>query len=122
MTERHHGIMPETNESCLCICITEPITEAWFLNNMSILERIRSQRGEIRFLVYYKTYQGWEEDASRADAGAFIETGKHFRKFAYVNPPHKTLLRHKMRMPMFSGEFRAFNESDLDEALRWVKS
>lgn len=114
-------IMPQSDDRVLCVCITTRITRDWFLGNARIADEIIARHGEMRLLVYYKNYQGWDEDATREDSSAFINQGSYFRKFAYVNPPEKTLLRQKMRLAFFSGELRVFKEEELEEAVKWVK-
>jgi hypothetical protein len=121
MPDHANIVMPESDDRALCISISQPITQEWFNSNMNRLARMLEDKGEIRFLVYYKEYKGWEEEAARDDAAAYIKTGRHFVKFAYVNPPGKTLLRHKMRLPMFGGEFRVFSAEEIDTAIGWVK-
>ncbi len=51
-----------------------------------------------------------------------LEFGKATGKLAYINPPAKKIMQHKITPDLFGGEMKYFEKDRLAEALDWVKS
>ena len=115
--------MPETDDRTLCIRIEKPITmEGYEQNFMPRIRAMVDRHDEIRLLLYFQAYKGWEREAALEDLGMVQQYGPKLVKMALVNPPEKEVFQMKTRKPLTGGEIRFFNESDLAEALAWVKS
>ncbi|MCM2343619.1 MAG: STAS/SEC14 domain-containing protein [Alphaproteobacteria bacterium] len=122
MNEKFNTIMPETTDRVLCIMVDKPVsTEGYKENFLPRIEKMIADHGEIRCLVYFKHYQGWEEEAAALDFTMTAKLGNKLKRFAVVNPPQKLLALHNLRKPLITGETRAFNETELKEALLWVQ-
>jgi hypothetical protein len=120
--EKFNTIMPETTDRELCVMVDKPVSaEGYRENFLPRAEKMIAQFGELRFLVYFKKYQGWEEEAAMMDFAATHTIGNKIRRFAIVNPPQKYLALHTLRSPMLSGETRIFSETELQDAITWVK-
>lgn len=123
MSEKFNTIMPETTDQALCIMVDRVISEEGYEQNfMNRLQAMIEKHGEIRVLVYYKKFSGWEQGAAAHDMFAATSIGKKFKKIAYVNPPQSEIFKSKIKMPLFSGEAKIFEESELEQAIEWVKS
>jgi len=121
--EKYNIVMPETDDRVLCLCVEKPISPEGYSENFT--PRIRTmieKHGGIRLLVHYKAYQGWEAEAALMEMGGVADFGAKVIKFALVNPPKREMLRYNVHKPLISGEIRIFEDSALDEAIRWVKA
>ncbi len=121
--DKFNPIMEESDDRTLCIRIEKPIsTEGYEQNFLPRIKNMVGKYGEIRLLVYFKRYKGWEQGAAIDDIAATVEYGPLIRKVALVNPPEKEIVQHKMLKPLFKGDFRFFAEDDLQKAINWVKT
>lgn len=122
MSACYNDIMPESDDRVLCIKVTKPISHEGFTENfMPRIEAMLKKSGEIRLLVYYADFRGWEEQATRDDSLAFVKFGDKVRKIALVAPPEKEVFKAKIKQALVGGETRFFNESELQDALAWIK-
>lgn len=122
MSEKFNTIMPETTDRVLCIMVDKPVSaEGYTQNFLPRIEEMITHHGEIRLLVYFKNYQGWEEEAALIDFTMTPKLGSHVKRFAMVNPPQKLLALLNLKKPLITGETHSFNETELDEALLWVQ-
>ncbi|MBU0800643.1 MAG: STAS/SEC14 domain-containing protein [Alphaproteobacteria bacterium] len=120
--EKYNTIMPESDDRALCMEVDKPISRDGYLGNfVPRVEAMLKARGEIRLLVHFKEYHGWEAEAATMSMGGLMEYGSKFRKFALVNPPKKEILRSKVNDPLMSGETRYFETDELQDAIAWVK-
>lgn len=111
--------MPETDETCICVQIEKVISaEGYGQNFLPRLKDMIERTGEIRLLLYYKNFVGWEGDAAKLDMAAMIDFHGKLKKLAMVNAPHSETLR---ILPS-NGEVRFFDESELARAVLWVKN
>jgi hypothetical protein len=120
---KYNIVMPETDDRVLCLRVEKPISPEGYSENFA--PRIRAmieKHGGIRLLVYFCAYKGWEAEAALMNMGGLVEFGPKVIKFAMVNPPKKELVRHNVNKPLMAGETRTFEESELAEALAWVRS
>ena len=120
--EKYNTIMDETDDRVLCVKIHKPISKEGYENNF--LPRIRDmveKTGEIRLLVFYEDYKGWEEEASALDMQTSVAYRDKLARFALVNPPEKEMFQKKIKSFFMSGEFRNFAAEDFGEALDWVR-
>ena len=78
--EKYNVIMPESTDQALCVMIDRPISDGYSENFLPRVDKMIEIHGEIRVLIYFKVFQGWEEDAARHDMRAFAEYAKKFKK------------------------------------------
>ncbi|QQG36281.1 MAG: STAS/SEC14 domain-containing protein [Micavibrio aeruginosavorus] len=122
MNEKFNIIMPETTDRVLCIMVDKPVSvEGYTQNFLPRVEEMAARHGEVRLLVYFKNYQGWEEEAALLDLNMTPKLGGYVRRFAMVNPPQKLLALLNLKKPLITGKTRSFNEAELDKALAWVQ-
>ena len=114
--------MPESDEFALCMQVDKPISEEGYRDNFipRITEMV-DKNGEIRLLVYFKKYDGWEQEAVGFDLESTLNFGKYVKRFALVNTPEKMMFAYKLKQPMINGEIKFFGEDELPKALVWVK-
>lgn len=123
MNEKFNTIMPESDDTAICIEVDKPISAEGYRDNfLPKLSKMVEQNGEARILIYFKTYKGWEEGAAGFDMESTATYGKHVAKLAFVNPPEKVIFKSKIKQPMIRGEVKFFEETDLQNAIKWVKS
>lgn len=123
MEHKFNTVMDETDDRAVCIMVDKPISpEGYQQNFMPRVRDLLKNNGEIRILIYYKEFKGWEEEATKFDAEALVQYGQHVKKLAFVNPPEKEVFHKKMVSPLIKGEIKFFSEEELDDALSWVKA
>ncbi len=121
--EKYNIVMPETTDRVLCMKIDRVISEDGYKDNfLPRIEAMAEKYNEIRILIYYKDFKGWEFDAAKADMFAAAMLGKKLKKAALINPPESELFQRSMKQALFSGEMKLFTEDKLDDALEWVKA
>lgn len=122
MNEKFNTIMPETTDRELCIMVDRPLSAEGYRDNfLPRIEQMLVKHGELRILVYFKNYQGWEHEAAILDFSSGAEISKKLRKCALVNPPEKMLIMNELRKPITLGEVKIFTEKELSQALAWIK-
>lgn len=123
MNEKYNTVMPESDDTAICIQVDKPISKEGYRDNfLPKLTDMVQKKGEARILVYFQTFQGWEEEAAGFDMEAVATYGKYVGKLAFVNPPEKVIFKIKLQQPMIKGDVQFFAENDLQTALRWIKS
>lgn len=121
MSDKFNTIMPESEGCVLCIMVDKPISgEGYRENYLTRAQKIIEEYGELRLLVHFKKYQGWEREAAAMDLGA-TQAHALMTRCAMVNPPPTLIALHELRKDVFKAQMRLFNEDELDEALRWIK-
>jgi hypothetical protein len=114
--------MPQSDDRALCFEVHKPISpEGYSQNFLPRLDAMLDAAGEIRLLIYFSDYKGWETEAAIMDMGAIAVYGAKVAKFAMVNPPKKEIVQYAVKKPLIHGEIRIFEESQLQEAVVWVK-
>jgi hypothetical protein len=123
MNAQHYNeVMPETDDRHLFMKIDKPITEEGYrMNFMARIEEMVARHGEVRMLLWYKNYEGWEKEAAKLDIETTVIHRDKLVKCAMVNPPQKEILQKKIKQVFMSGEIRFFAEEDLDEAAQWLR-
>ena len=92
INEKFNTIMPETTDKVLCIQVDKVISEEGYQQNfLPRIEKMIETYGEIRLLVHYLSFKGWEHDAAKEDMATFALLGKKLKKFALVNPPESEI-------------------------------
>jgi len=116
------ALMPESEGDALCFEFSSMITlDSYNLVMKNVRERV-GENGMFSLLFYYTpSFKGWEPEAADANMKNIIEYGRNTRRLAYVNPPEKKIMQHKMAPGLFSGEVKYFSEEQLAEAIAWVK-
>lgn len=120
--KKYNNIMPDTTDACLCIEIEREIShEGYNENFLKRIEKMVNTYNQIRLLVYYKNFSGWDKEAAMMD----ISTSNRFQgklyKMAMVSAPDSEITRGLVRQESLKGKIRLFEESELQAALKWVK-
>ena len=115
--------MPETTEEALCVKVDKVISEEGYRENfLPRLKTMVEKFDEVRILLYYADFKGWEHDAAKEDMVTSALFGNKLTKFALVNPPESEIFQKFMKKDLFAGEMKMFNEDKLQDAIDWVKS
>jgi hypothetical protein len=123
MSEHFNEIMPQSDDRVLCLRITKPITgDGYQQNFITRLDQMIDRHGEIRLLVWYADYKGWEEDAARNNMLSAVQYGQKICKVAMIDPPQSRIIDAKIKAPLLSGEVRIFTATEFDQALDWVRT
>ncbi len=97
-------------------------SEGYSDNFLPKLEEMIEKHGEIRVLVHYKDFKGWETEAAQQDMFFSAALGKKMTKIALVNPPKTEVFQRTMKKDLINGELKFFNDEDLENAIKWVES
>ena len=121
--DKYNTIMPQSTDRVICIEVDKPISEEGYANNFlpRIIEMIK-KHGEIRMVIYYKKFQGWEKNAAVLDLKASAEYSSKLKKAALVNPPQKEEFKQSFKQQLIKGEVQTFGEDQLQEAIDWATS
>lgn len=119
---KYNTIMPESDDRTVCIMVDRPISQEGYLHNfLPKVDIIVKTHGELRILIYYKEFQGWEETAALLDMFSNVKYGSHVAKLAFVNPPETEIFNRSLKKSLHKGETRFFPETALEDAVKWVK-
>lgn len=113
--------MPHSGGAFLAYEIVRPISREGYAVFLEITNAIINKYGELRLLLYYKNFEGWEREAAEMDLEAHITIGHNMKRFAIVSAPEREIMSRMIKKPMLGGEIRFFSENRLDDALAWVK-
>ncbi len=123
MNDKFNRLMPESEGSTLCYELSKPITKEGYEDNfLAPALQLINKYGEVRLLLYYTSYKGWEREAAEMDIASHVELGRYLKKLALVNAPEKEIMSRLIKQPLNKGEIRFFKTEQLDAALLWVKS
>lgn len=118
---KFNQILPETTDRVLCYRVNKVISlEGYQDIALPLLHTMIEKHGEIRILVDYERFLGWEEEAAKVDMMATAALGNKLAKLALINPPESEIFHRKIKGSILSGEMKIF--SDFDKALEWVSS
>ncbi len=121
MNDKYNTIMPETTDKVLCIMVDRRMSADGYRDNfLPRIEKMLAKHGELRILVHFKNYQGWEEEAAAMDFAATQSMSSKLRKCALINPPSTMLALTQIRKPITTGETRVFSEGEIPQALAWI--
>ncbi len=121
--EKFNTIMPETTDKVLCVQVDKVFSEEGYKENF--LPRVKmmiEKYGEIRVLLNYVEFKGWEHNAAKEDMVSSAALGSKLKKLALVNPPESEIFHRSMKSDILSGETKVFATEKLNEALEWIKS
>ncbi len=122
-SDKFNEIMPETTDRVICIKVDRPISvEGYEHNFLPLVHKMIEQHGELRILVYYDNFKGWEYEAAKNDMVTFATFGNVIKKIALVAPPESEVFRRSLKMENNKGEFKFYNKDELNKALEWVGS
>lgn len=123
MSTKFNTIMPESDDSCLCIQIERKISSEGYKENfIKRIEKMLAVYGEVRLLIYYKSFAGWDKEAAMLDFSFGTRFENKLYKMALVNPPDSEIERGLSRPDHLKEKIRLFEEHELEEALIWVKA
>lgn len=104
------------------MAVDKPVSiEGYKENFLPRIHEMLEKHGEIRLLVHFRAYQGWEEAAAAMDFSVTQQLGPKVRKFAMVNPPEKLITQYAIKKPLIGGEVKVFGDDNLEEAKKWVQ-
>lgn len=105
----------------VCFEISDIVTLQDYDKFMVYVKSAMETYGSFNLLFYYtSSFRGWEPAAADANMQAILEYGSGTKRLAYVNPPEKKIMQHKIAPDLFGGEMKYFTEAQLEEALEWV--
>jgi hypothetical protein len=121
LSEPNHFVPEWSNGPVIAFDIAHPISVDGFREKfLPVLEEKINEYGEVRILLHFTEYQGWEEAAARLDLDTTARFGRYVTKLAVVNPTRTVILLYKVKEPLLNGEARFFSHGDLAEALKWI--
>jgi hypothetical protein len=117
-------VLPETDDHTLCVSLGGLVTlEDYEECVFKPLDAFVKKGIKFDLLLHYsKDYKGWTPEAADKSFRSIIDHGKYARRMAYVNPPESKIFQVKMAAPLLGGEVRYFDDKELPEALKWIKS
>lgn len=90
-------IMPESNDRALCFVVDGPMLAEEYELAGKYIDAMLENQGELRILVYFKNFIGWEEAAARTDMGFSLRYGSRITKLAAVRPPEIFIAQMKVK-------------------------
>jgi hypothetical protein len=103
--------------------VDQPITAHGFDTNfMPRVQEVLDRHGEVRLIVHFKAYKGWEEDAAAKDMAATFAIGKYFTKIALVNASQSLIALFKLKQTVIPTDIRFFADDELQQAIEWVNN
>ncbi len=117
-------IMPQTDQTTLCVTMKDVVSRESYRQCIEKpLDKIVQKTGKYSLLVNYDpSFKGWSQEAAALSFETIIKYGLQAVKLAYVNAPDSKRLQINVARPLFGGEIRFFDQSELQEALHWVKT
>lgn len=124
MTKRTIEILPETNDTTLCIRLSGTVTYEDYMDHFDVpVKRIADTNGWYNLYVLHEPdFVGWAKEAADASFRCISEYSPRSRRLAYVNAPDSRRLLMRMLDPIMKAEIKYFDYDDRDEALAWVLS
>ncbi len=123
MNDKFNRLMPESEGPTLCYELSKPISKQGYEENfLAPALRLVHKYGEVRLLLHYSHYQGWEQGAAEMDILAHVELGRFMKKMALVNAPEKEIMSRLLKQALNQAELRFFKTEQLQEAIAWIKS
>lgn len=119
--DKYNIVMPQSTDRVLCMQVDKTISKEGYTENfLPKLQAMIDNYGEVRLLIYYREFKGWEQAAAREDMLSSAKFGQKVKKLAMVNPPETEIFRSKISESNLSGELKVFQENDLEKAIEWV--
>lgn len=123
MNDKFNRLMPESGGATLCYELSKPISkEGYEQNFLTPALAVINKYGELRLLLNYVDYKGWEAEAAHMDIAAHVELGRYLKKLALVNAPEKEIMSRLIKKPLNDAELRFFKREQLQDAIEWVKN
>jgi hypothetical protein len=113
--------LPETNDRVFCCRVLEKMQTGRYERAGAAMRDMVKARGEIRMVIDYQNFDGWEDDETKIDMGLSVELGPYLTKIAPVNPPPIIIAQMKMKslvMPRIT--IRYFENGEYDLAVKWA--
>lgn len=113
--------LPESNERVLCFRVVEKMLAANYARSGDEMRQMIAEQGELRMVIDYENFDGWEEDAAKMDMGFSSEFAEYFTKMAFVNAPQIVMIQMKLKAPMMEKiQLRFFAPGEFDTAFQWA--
>lgn len=115
-------ILPETNDTTLCLRLSGTITADDYMKNFDTpVKRIANTNGWYNLYVLHDAdFVGWSPEAADLSFRCISEYSPKARRLAYINAPDSRMLMMKMLKPMMQAETKFFDEDQKDEAMAWI--
>ncbi|MGH1455986.1 MAG: STAS/SEC14 domain-containing protein [Alphaproteobacteria bacterium] len=121
--KKFNTIMPQTTDRVLCIEIDKLITaEGYAQNFLPKLKSMIEKHGELRLLINYKEFKGWEKNAAQMDLETSAKHAKNLKKLALINAPEKEIFQKTLKKDIMGGDVKFFKNTEFDKALEWVSN
>lgn len=117
-------ILPETNETTLCLRLTGTVTADDFTTYFGneVMKRAGGIGWYNLYLLHDENFEGWSPEAADLSFRNISEFSPKARRLAYVNAPDSRMLMMKMLKPMMKAETRFFELDQQAEAMTWMMS
>ncbi len=116
-------LLPESTDRVLCFGVVARMQAARYTRARLLMQDMKDKYGEIRILVYYKNFDGWEENATKIDLSMALEYGDCMTKIAFVNPPPIIMAQMKMKGDLHAkSDVRYYNEDQYQDAVAWANA
>lgn len=118
----HNGYRPKDEFGIICVKITRLINQNRFEKFLRRVKKNYEKFNEIRILVYYEHFEGWDSEAFWSDLFNLNLYGPHIKRLAFIDAPREEYERHLKCESLSMDAIRAFTRAEMEEALYWVQS
>lgn len=113
--------LPETTDRVFCFRVLEKMQVGRYERAGAAMHDMVKARGEVRMVIDYQNFDGWEDAATKIDLGLSVELGPYLTKIAMVNPPPIIIAQMKMKAPaMPRATVRYFEDGEYELAVKWA--
>lgn len=119
--DEHPLFLSESNDRVFCFRVLTKMQTSRYERAAAALHEMMKREGEVRMVIDYQNFDGWEDDATKIDMGLSVELGPYLTKIAMVNPPPIVIAQMKMKSPAMPRlNIRYFEDGQYDAAVRWA--
>lgn len=117
------SVLPDTTDRAICFLVDGILTTDQYGIAEDLFDEMLARQGEIRLLILYKTFAGWEETATKSDMDFTLRYSDHITRIALVNPPPIMMMQLKLRHTGKQQRLnRFYDTADYAEALTWINA
>lgn len=113
--------LSESNDRVFCFRVLAKMQTGRYERAGAALHEMVKRQGEVRMVIDYEHFDGWEDGATKIDMGLSVEIGPYLTKVAMVNPPPIIIAQMKLKslaMPRIN--LRYFEAGQYDDAVKWA--
>ena len=116
--------LPHTELDTFCVRYTGIINAQDYKDVcVDIGNAIIEKHGQLRMLIEYVDFLGWEDDAAELNLKTIFYQAPFATRLAYINPTERAVMKSRLILPpKILGVMRVYAAGELEEAVRWMKS